>query len=215
MNKSVFFLLTGISGAAWTLVYILIIAKSVKDKRCGMPFFALAYNLCWEFVYSILMTGDWNVQRIINLIWLIFDVVIFITYLKYEKKHFEQEYQSGFLPWTVLTIVSAFFIMLAAKAEFTEYLGAQYSAFLQNLMMSVLFIQMVKKRNSLHAQSLVIAFAKMIGTLAPTILVFVAKGSQLLQILGLAILAFDLIYIYLLLSLSKHHIQIDHIQKGA
>lgn len=101
------------------------------------------------------------------------------------------------------------------EAEFTGYLGAQYSVFLQNFMMSVLFIQMVKRRNSLQAQSLTIAFAKMIGTLAPTILVFITKGSPLLQILGLAILAFDLVYIYLLLSLSKHQIQIDHIQKGA
>ena len=117
-------------------------------------------------------------------------------------REFTEKLSHTLFPWTVLTLVSAFFILLATKADFTGYLGAQYSALLQTLMMSVLFIQMVKRRNSLRAQSLIIAFAKMIGTLAPTILVFIARGSQLLQVLGLAILAFDLIYIYLLLSLD-------------
>lgn len=197
-DKYLFLFFTGLSGIAWTLVYIFIIIKSFKDKRCGMPLFALAYNLSWEFVYSFLLSGDWNIQRIINLVWLAFDVVILIAYFKYEKKPFEKEYSSGFLPWTTITFITAFIIILAAKGEFSGYLGAQYSAFLQNLMMSVLFIQMFMKRKSKAGQSLIIAYGKMIGTLAPTILVFLAKGSMLLQTIGLVIFIFDAIYIYLL-----------------
>lgn len=88
--------------------------------------------------------------------------------------------------------------MLAAKAEFSGYLGAQHAAFVQNLMMSVLFIQMLKKRNSTEGQSIVIAPAQMIGTLAPTAMVFLADSSNLIVTLGLVIAVFDIIYIYLL-----------------
>lgn len=83
------------------------------------------------------------------------------------------------------------------------YAGAQYAAFLQNFMMSVLFIQMLKKRGSLAGQSVSIALAKMIGTLAPTILVFAAKGSVLLQCLGVVIFFFDLLYLYLVRKAVK------------
>lgn len=66
------------------------------------------------------------------------------------------------------------------------YAGAQYVAFLQNFMILVS-----------------IALAKMIGTLAPTILVFAAKGSVLLQCLGVVIFFFDLLYLYLVRKAVK------------
>lgn len=199
-----FYILSALSGLAWTLVYIFIILKSIKDKRCGMPLFALAFNLSWEFVYSILVGPGWNIQRAINLVWLIFDIFIFILYLKYEKEPFEKDYGSRFYRWTGLVFISSFIIMLAAKYEFEGYLGAQYSAYAQNLMMSVLFIQMLFKFKSSRSQSKVIAYSKMIGTLAPTILVFLSKGSYLLQVMGLVIVVFDLLYAYLLsLTIKK------------
>ena len=46
-------LLVGISGICWTIVYIELIRKGIKDKACGMPIFALGLNIVWEFLYSI------------------------------------------------------------------------------------------------------------------------------------------------------------------
>lgn len=41
-------------GLSWTIVYLLVIYRSFKDKMCGMPFIALAFNTSWEFFYSFI-----------------------------------------------------------------------------------------------------------------------------------------------------------------
>lgn len=82
-------------------------------------------------------------------------------------------------------------------------MGARYSAFLQNLLMSVLFINMLVQRKSSEGQSMLIAVGKWLGTLAPTILFGLlgtggVKPSSLILALGIFCSIFDLIYIWLL-----------------
>ena len=67
-------------------------------------------------------------------------------------------------------MLTAFCVELAFIREFGLSAGAGYSAFLQNLLMSVLFIDMLIKRGNREGQSLTIAVNKWLGTLAPTIL---------------------------------------------
>jgi hypothetical protein len=89
--------------------------------------------------------------------------------------------------------------------EFGLYVGRQYSAFLQNLLMSVLFIGMLVNRGNREGQSLTIAVSKWLGTLAPTILFGVLGGEHmngpntLILVAGSFCSLFDLIYIWMLL----------------
>jgi hypothetical protein len=76
--------------------------------------------------------------------------------------------------------------------------AAQYSAFLQNLLMSGLFIAMFIARRGPRGQTLLIATAKWIGTLAPTILFGFMNGSSFIIGIGLLCSVFDLTYIGLL-----------------
>jgi hypothetical protein len=64
--------------------------------------------------------------------------------------------------------------------------------------MSVLFIAMFVARRGPRGQSIVIAVAKWIGTLAPTILFGVLGGSTFIVSVGLLCSVFDLAYIALL-----------------
>lgn len=79
-----------------------------------------------------------------------------------------------------------------------------YAAFLQNLLMSVLFIGMLVQRGNGEGQSLTIAVSKWLGTLAPTLLfgILGAEGfdgpSPLILTLGIFCSVFDLIYIGML-----------------
>jgi hypothetical protein len=77
--------------------------------------------------------------------------------------------------------------------------AAQYSAFLQNLLMSGLFIAMFVARRGPRGQTLLIATAKWIGTLAPTILFGFMPGSLFVIGVGLLCGVFDLAYIGLLI----------------
>ncbi|MDP9251779.1 MAG: hypothetical protein M3O80_02135 [Chloroflexota bacterium] len=76
--------------------------------------------------------------------------------------------------------------------------AGQYSAFLQNLLMSGLFIAMFVARRGPRGQTLLIAFAKWIGTLAPTILFGFIYDSLFVIGIGLLCGVFDLAYIGLL-----------------
>ena len=44
MGRTVTDILTLVSGVSWTLVYLLIIFRSYRDKTYGMPYWALAFN---------------------------------------------------------------------------------------------------------------------------------------------------------------------------
>jgi hypothetical protein len=62
-------------------------------------------------------------------------------------------------------------------------------------LMSGLFVQMVVARRGLRGQTLTIAVAKWLGTLAPTILFGVIEGSRFLLGLGILCCVFDLVYL--------------------
>jgi hypothetical protein len=105
--------------------------------------------------------------------------------------------------------LSAFAIEYAFIKEFGVAKGAGYSAFIQNLLMSVLFIAMLVQRGNRDGQSLSIAVNKWIGTLAPTLLYGLIgeggfpRGSFLILVAGMLCTVFDLIYIVLLRRVSN------------
>jgi hypothetical protein len=145
------------------------------------------------------------VQNIINAIWFALDLGILYTYFKYGRKYFPRNAPAGaFAGWSIIGIITALGIEYAFIKEFGVAAGAGYSAFLQNLLMSILFIDMFIRRGSDQGQSLYLAINKWLGTLAPTVLYgFLGEGgfpsgSFLILVLGILCSVFDLIYIWLL-----------------
>ena len=198
--------LTIISGLCWTTVYIDGIRLGFKDRSYAIPFYALALNISWELLQTFYgFQTTITVQTIINAVWFAFDVGILFTFFKFGRKYFPASLPSSwFMGWSVLGLATAFCAEYAFIKEFGVAKGAAYSAFLQNFLMSVLFIQMLVKRGGREGQSLTIAINKWLGTLAPTILFGVIgsggfpNGSTLILTCGLLCSAFDLIYIFLL-----------------
>ena len=210
--------LTLISGICWTVVYIDGIRLGFKHRSYAIPFYALALNFAWELLYTYYgFQSTVSMQAVVNAVWLVFDIGILITYFKFGRKYFParvpgdppanaKDNASAFIGWSVLALMAAFCIEFAFRKEFGVRVGAGYSAFLQNLLMSVLFIDMLVKRASREGQSLVIAVGKWLGTLAPTILFGIIgdggfpNGSFLIVVVGALCSVFDLIYIALLLK---------------
>ena len=221
MMEKTALILTLISGAAWTVVYLSLIRTGFRDKTYGMPLFALALNLGWEAVYTIygFTTDIENIQTWVNLVWCMFDIAILYTYFKYGREDFEKYADRKFFaPWTILIFIMAFILQYGFLNSFPEAsapglddclyfvnsnLGCWYSAFIQNLIMSVLFINMLALRKSRRGQNLTIGVSKWIGTLAPTITFGCLFGNSLILILGLFCSVFDLIYIRMLMQYRK------------
>jgi hypothetical protein len=198
--------LTVVSGVCWTVVYLEGIRVGFRDRSYAIPFFALALNIAWELLHTVLgFQAGVSVQTIINGVWFAFDVGILYTYFRFGRKYFSRNLPArGFIGWSVLGIVMALCVEYAFIREFGAAVGAGYSAFLQNLLMSVLFIDMFVRRGNSEGQSLSIAVSKWLGTLAPTILFGILgeggfpKGSILILALGIFCSVFDLIYVSLL-----------------
>jgi hypothetical protein len=193
-------ILTLVSGLCWTIVYIEGIRRGIRDRSYAIPFYALALNLSWELLHTYFgLRTNIDLQTIINAVWFLFDVGILYTYFRYGKKYFPANVARWFLPWGLLGLFTAFCVEYAFVREFGNFAGGAYAAFLQNLLMSVLFIAMLVRRGSTEGQGLTIAVSKWLGTLAPTIAFgMIGRPKPFIIIVGLLCSLFDLVYIWML-----------------
>ena len=218
--------LTVISGVCWTIVYIDGIRIGFRDRSYAIPFYALALNFAWELLYTYFgfRESGVTVQNCFNAVWFAFDVGILYTYFKFGKKYFRpfqdqppaiptrRDCDFMFVAWSVLGLITAFGVQYAFRREFGVSKAAAYSAFPQNLIMSILFIGMLVKRGTREGQSLLIAVNKWLGTLTPTILYGAIgeggfpRGSFLILAVGIFCSVFDLIYIWLLAKTSPEQL---------
>jgi hypothetical protein len=159
--------------------------------------------MSWAFIYSfVFASSNFTFQRIINITWFLFDVLIFVTYLLYGQKEWKTSvYRTWFWPFLIFTLTASYLMLYYFHLDFGK--GAiTYSGYLDNVLMSALFISMFLKRNSLNGQSVGIAFFKMMGTLFATIILF--NGfNYFLRLLGLICFVLDLGYLVLLMNVYK------------
>lgn len=205
--------LTLLSGIGWIIVYEECIRLGFRQKTYAMPFWALALNISWEAIYTysdIFLDAHGNLegllaaQVIVNIFWVCLDCIILFTYFKYGRKEWPDKIsEKYFVPWNVLILICSVVLQLVFIKEFGFIMAAQYSAFLQNLLMSVLFIGLYIKRRNMEGQSLLLAVAKWIGTLAPTLLMGVISFNAVVLAAGIFCSVFDLIYIFLLYKETK------------
>jgi hypothetical protein len=184
------------SGICWTLTYLLIIRRGVMDMTYGMPAAALFANLAWETIYSFILPHT-APQLIVDRIWFAFDVLILLQYLRFgpvirrvqKTWIFYLEFLLGF----AITCLLIVFLSDALKDKY----GA-YAAFGQNLMMSVLFVVMLRERKSVDGQSMYIALFKMLGTLLASVAFYTQtktySHSPLMQLLFVGIFVYDVLY---------------------
>ena len=184
------------SGVFWLLAYLLIIYRGFKDKSYGMPVVALIGNIAWEFIFGLGIESGcpatWSscpgtVIQIRNFIWLLFDFVILYTVLKFGRRllhrpsaallpaHRPRQHRRGRTAHLQHCCRSSGFAICGVSpsiGQMPEFLpltlqgGSYYTGFGLNVIMSVLFVFMMMRRNSVEGQSVYIAISKWLGSLA-------------------------------------------------
>ncbi len=201
-----------LSGIAWSIVYVDGIRIGFKDKSYAMPFWALALNIAWEFLHAVLGYREvgLTLQITINGVWFLLDIGLLYSYFRFGRKYFPDIFKPvWFYLWGILGLITAFVVQFMFITEFGLLMGAVYSAFLQNLLMSILFIAMLAQRKSGEGQTMLIAVSKWIGTVAPTFLMGVLgiQGvlvpNSMVLVTGIMISVFDLIYILMLFKAKR------------
>jgi len=194
-----------IGGLFWSATYILIIRRGFKDKTFGMPLAALCANISWEAIFAFI-TPHSPPQLYINYIWFSLDVIIVYQFLKFGRSEFSHFSSKLLYGAFALGLATAFPIIFLINSEFSDSSGV-YSAFGQNLMMSVLFIIMLISRKDIRGQSIYVALCKMLGTGISSMAFYlykpIAQESSLLQFIFVMILVYDAIYLVMVYRKSR------------
>ena len=205
-------LLIIISGICWFIVYVDSIRTGFRQKTYCMPLFALGLNIAWEGIYAytdLFVRHTIGAQAIANTVWFLLDIFIVVTYLKYGREEMDSEMgKKWFVPWTALVLVSCVVLQALFIVEFGNVEGEKYSAYLQNIAMSVAYLYMLSRRKSSKGQTMLIAVCKCIGTLTPTIFGTI-EGNVFILVTGVICFVFDVLYIYFLHRVKAREKQIE------
>jgi hypothetical protein len=187
------------TGIFWTLAYIFIIARGFQDSTYGMPFVSLCLNITWEFIFSFYIIHE-KPQRYVDRFWVALDVIILFQLIVFGKSYFlpTLSYTAFYLIILVAIVLSFLLIVLITK-QTNDTKHGKYTAFGSNLLMSILFVNMLLQRNSIAGQSIYIALFKMLGTTAASIYFYRNNPkNKLLNFLYITTFLFDLAYFILL-----------------
>lgn len=193
------------SGVCWSIVYIASIRTGFKQKTYCMPLFALGLNIVWEGMYAYidLFLHDSMVQGVANACWFVLDIVILYTWFKFGKEEFRtDEEKKWFIPWSLIVLASCIALQVLFAVEFGHVEGEKYSAYVQNIAMSIAYLYMLNRRRSSKGQSMTIAVCKCIGTLTPTIFGTMG-GNTFILVTGIICFVLDVLYIYFLHNVQK------------
>jgi hypothetical protein len=166
------------SGIAWTITYVALVYRGIKDKSYGMPLAPLALNIAWEITFSLIYPphASGGLATVINTVWMICDAGIVITFFLYGYKYFREGYKISKAEWIMLSVLaftSSFGIMIFGGKFFGQFQpyfhseifeGAKFIALIQNAVISVCFVLMYWQRQNSDGQSFTIAWSKWIGT---------------------------------------------------
>jgi hypothetical protein len=154
----------------WISTYVLVIRRGNIDRVPAMPLAAFALNLCWEGIFSFLYMPD---DPRVTVAWgscFFLDVLILVQVFRFGANDFaEPAVKKHWRAIVCLALVTAFVALMGFTAQFKDKLG-WFAGFLQNLVMSILFVAMIVRRGSVRGQSLYIALAKFLGTLVAFVL---------------------------------------------
>lgn len=194
----------GIGGLLWITAYLIIIYRGFKDRSCGMPLIALAVNFSWEVMWGFIFP-DKPPMDTINKIWAFIDILIVAQYLAYGRRTFPESLPRwSFVPFAFGVLALGFGFVFLGTYEFADWrLGGAYVAYLDNLMMSALFLHWAVSREDVLGQSIWVGITKGLGTLAISagqyeMNAFVIGGSPFLTFLFGACLVLDVLYVVLL-----------------
>jgi len=154
----------------WLVVYVLAIRIAIRQKTYAIPAAAIVLNVTWEFVHSVIFPPPAAVDLAATLLWLGFDLVILIQLLRHgrssqaapeERRNFTMAVIAG----VAVAIVghATFYLHVTANSIFPDR-GGVIAAYLINLVMSILFIQLYFNRPDGAGISRGIAWCKMLGT---------------------------------------------------
>lgn len=182
-----------IVGAFWLAAYVLAIRRANLDERNGIPAIAVAFNFAWEFNFSLIVFhAEW--QRPFNFAWLLLDLYIVRQVLRYGPTDYPELSRREFKAMFFAALAFALLLLPAVTLDIDDYYGA-FTGLGVNCLMSLMFIRMLRRRQSSAGQSMYIALAKGIGSLLGVVMsLSLYPYSYIIAVLGATVIVLDAVY---------------------
>ena len=149
---------------AWLFAYIAIIWRGFKDRSLAMPMVALCANIMWEGIYSFIYQPFSSYLHYSSIAWFLFDIPIAWQCFLYGEKDFPPTFTRNTFRITFFaTLAISFAFILNVFPDLNDTEGV-YTGFVINMIMSIVFVYMLLRRDNINGQSIYIALFKFIGT---------------------------------------------------
>ncbi|MBS4001696.1 MAG: hypothetical protein KGZ71_14560 [Desulfobulbaceae bacterium] len=188
----------------WLLTYIIYI-KNIKSKQfVEIPLIVVSLNIAWEFIWSFPFgssVGDYmgtSIQIGYSL-WFFFDCFIFWGILKYGYKQFQNQFfrDNSKIIAIITVIFGLIFFYTFKNAGYDTEIGT-ISAYLDNIMISALYIFLFVNQDDKSLFSIQVAWYKMLGTgLISVALVWHWNENYFLMFITTVVLLLDIYYLFI------------------
>lgn len=160
----------------WTIAYILMIRRGLRDRSFGMPMVALCLNIGWETFFTLFSDAQ-LANKVGYGIYLAADLGVLYTCLRFGPEDFESPLtRRWFRPMTLATLVGGFFLIRQFSLRFGDVYGG-ISATFTTLLLSVLMVGMILRRNDVRGQSLYIALLVLVGNICGWVMNLIAHQT--------------------------------------
>jgi hypothetical protein len=165
--------LIGILGCLfWVAAYILMVRKAFLDHAPALPMVAICCNFAWEFLAAFIFPNPNDTLNLLAKTWFFIDIVIMWQLLRYGRAlQTVPLVRRLYLPLVALALILALVGQYTYVAMYQDRI-AMVVAFVINLIMSILFVQMLMARQAQgHRRGISVggAWLKMLGTLCTSI----------------------------------------------
>lgn len=183
----------------WVVCYIVLIRDLRRYRFVGMPALAGAGNIGWEFVWTFVFATDMGlVAQYAYYAWFFIDVYIFWKIIEYgDKQGWAPAIRRVFKPMVVTSAVGfgLLFWLYRASGHQDYGIGA-ITAYLDNFLMSVLFLFLLSRMTDVRGLAPSVAWMKMVGTGTNTVFMILHYPTdRFLHALGIGLFVCDVIYV--------------------
>lgn len=160
----------------WTLAYLLMIRRGLRDRSYGMPVIALCLNIAWETYFSLFSDAQ-LANKVGYGIYLAADLGVLWTCLRFGPEDFRSPLvRQYFRPAAIASLIGGFFLVRQFSLSFGDTFGG-ISATFTTLLLSVLLVGMILRRDSVKGQSLYIALLILVGNISGWVMNLIAHQT--------------------------------------
>ncbi len=193
----------------WCIAYALMIRRGIKDRSYGMPMVALCLNVAWETYFAFFSNAQ-LANRVGYGLYLAADLGVLWTCLRYGPEDFAPGLaRRTFRVLTLTTLVGGFVLVRQFSLSFDDSYGG-ISATFTTLLLSVLMVGMILRRDSVRGQSFYIGFFVLVGNISGWVMNLIAHQTvepnisvPWVHTTNVLILLSNLIYLGLYLHIAR------------